>query len=124
MTPGEPTSGKARGGRTGGIVAVVVLVGLFGAGALFLISTPTSRFSPAAMVGVREYFELKQARKIRAAWLDRSDLYAEVDPEYVSNGEHFRYVAIVVPPNYLADPAAFHELQSGIDPSRFTVLRR
>jgi len=124
MTSDEPTPGKGRGGKTGWIVALIVLAGLFGAGAMMLLSTPTSRFSPAAMITVAEYFELKAAKKIRAAWLDRSDLYAEVDPEYVRDNNHFRYVAVVVPPAYLESPAGFRELQAGIEPSRFTVLRK
>jgi hypothetical protein len=51
------------------------------------------------------------------------DLYVEVDPEYVRDSEHFRYVALVLPPAYLFDPG-FSELKAGIDPSRFTVLRQ
>lgn len=124
MTPEEPTPGKARGGKTGWIVALVVLAGLFGAGAVFLMSTPVHRFSPAAMVSVEEYFELKAAKKVRAAWLDQRDLYVEVDPEYIRDGNHFRYVAVVIPPVYLINPAAFRDLQSGIDASRFTVIRK
>jgi hypothetical protein len=124
MTSEEPTPGKVRGGKTGWIVALILLAGLFGAGALFLMSTPASRFSPAAMISVQEYFEFKSAKKVRAAWLDKSDLYAEVDPEYVQDAGRFRYVAVIVPPAYLVDPAAFRELQAGIDPSRFTVLRK
>jgi hypothetical protein len=123
MTPGEPTPEKSRGGKTGWVVTLVLLAGLFAAGALFLISTPSSRFSPAAMISIREYFELKTAKRVRAAWLDKNDLYAEVDPEYVRDAEHFRYVAVMIPPAYQSDPA-FRELQAGIDPSRFTILRK
>ncbi len=123
MTADEPTPGKGPGGKRGWIVALVVLAGLFGAGTVFLMSTPASRFSPAAMISVREYLELKEAKKVRAAWLDGTDLYVEVDPEYVREAEHFRYVAVVVPPAYRSDPG-LRELQAGIDPSRFTVLRK
>jgi len=124
MTPGEPIAGKGPGGKTGWIVVLVVLAGLFGAGAVFRMSTPTSRLSPAAMISVVEYFELKAAKNVRAAWLDKSDLYVEVDPEYVYGDEHFRYVVVQLPPVYTIDPAAFRKLQGGIDPSRFTVLRK
>jgi hypothetical protein len=123
MNPGEPTSEKRPRGKTGWIVALVVLVGLFGAGVLFLISRPVSRFSPAAMISVQEYFELKSARKVQAAWLDGMDLYVEVNPKYVRDGERFRYVAVVLPPAYRFDPG-FGELKADIDPARFTVLRK
>lgn len=124
MTSVGPTPGKRRGGRSGWIVALVVLGGLFGAGALLWQTAPSSRFSPAAMISPEEDFELKAAKKVRSAWLDKSDLYVEVDPEYVREGDRFRYVAVMVPPAYLVNPAAFRELQAGIDPSRFTVLRK
>ena len=71
-----------------------------------------------------EYLNLKSEKRVREAWLDREELYAEVDPEFIGDERHFRYVHLIVPLPYLLTPNGMNELQSGIDPSRFTALKK
>jgi hypothetical protein len=73
---------------------------------------------------MEEFLEMKKGKQVREVWLDGSDLYAEAPPDFLREGIPFRFVHVQVPPAYLALPAGSQELMSGVDPSRFHVIRK
>ena len=111
MTPDRQDPGKHRSSGTGWVLFLSALLCLIGGGVVWRKTRPDSRFSPAAEVAVSEYLTLKSEKRIREAWLDRDELYAEVDPEFIGDEKRFRYVHLIVPPAYLLTPNGMNELQ-------------
>ncbi len=124
MSPEGAGPGKDHGRGTGGLVALILVGGLIGAGVLVWHFKDGSGFGPAAQVSMKEYLELKAQGQVREVRLEENELSAALVSDFVRDGEHFVYIHAVVPPAYLIDAKAFQELQSGIDPARFTVVHR
>jgi hypothetical protein len=122
MTVDAVGAKTSRGSGTGWYILLILVAGMMGAGALARHLRAASRFNPAAEISMEEFLGMKKLGRIREVWLEGSDLNAQAEPDFVRDGESFRFVHAVVPPAYLMQPAGLNELKSGVDPSRFTVI--
>lgn len=124
MTLEAAQADPGRGRGTGWLIILILLVGLVGAGFLAWHFRAASKFDDAAEVSIEDFLSMKKMNQVREAWLDRCDLYARVDPDFIRDGRASRFVHLNVPQAYLLQPSAYDELKSGIDPSRFTVIEK